>query len=889
MKLLEKRLLRGPNLYTRQSCIWAVIDLEELDRVSSADLPGFTDRLCALLPSLQRHRCSVGAEGGFIQRLVDGTYMGHIIEHVALELQCLAGSDAGFGRTRAIKGRERCYSIVCVYRIEALIGPALDAAVTLVGATVRGDHVSMDAVLDPLRRLVRRHSVGPSTHAILAAAKDYDIPTMRLTDDASLYQLGFGARQQRIQATLTGRTSQIATRIASDKQLTRQLLEQAGIPVPKGVVVRDAEAALREALRLSGPVVIKPADANHGKGVRTCLTEPADITRAFAQARAFSSRIIVEEFIEGEDYRVLIIAGKMVAAARRKPASVIGDGRSSIMMLISAINEDPKRGEGHSKSLTRIAADLHTIEHLAAIGMTLDSVPEAGRRVVLRDNANLSTGGTAEDVTALIHPDTIRACERAARQIDLDVAGVDLLCQDIAAPLAHQGAIVEINAAPGLRMHEMPTLGSPRAVGQAIVRSLFAPKDNGRIPVVAVTGTNGKTTTSLLIANVFRAAGLKTGMATTGGIFIDDTCVRKGDCTGYWSARTVLGSPDVDAAVLETARGGILKRGLGFDYCDVAVVLNVTADHLGLDGIDTIKQMARVKSVVARTARRAVVLNADDSYCVDMTALLRPGVEVVYFSSDAQNPIVQRHREHGGRSVTLQEGDVMVCSPAGREHVLCVDHLAVTLQGRAPHNISNVLAAVAAMVAQGGCPAHAIAAGIQSFRCSTEQNPLRMNVSQVNGVTVLHDYAHNLAAYRALLDTARAMGCRRIVGVVTAPGDRRDTDLAQMAKLCASEVDELVVYEIDDDRSHSQGGTLRILHAGALMAARPEIRVHTVMGAQQAVLTGFTLCAPGDLLLVGGATSLNDLDLLMGQEVQQHAGCQESRQSGMSLAHPVSS
>ncbi|MGE4337000.1 MAG: cyanophycin synthetase [Pigmentiphaga sp.] len=866
MKIIESRLLRGPNLYARQPCIKAVIDLEDLRGVSSADLPRFTERLCSQLPSLRKHRCSVGKPGGFVQRLVDGTYMAHIVEHVTLELQCLAGSQAGFGRTRAMPEHPGCYTVVCAYRIEALIVPALQAAMALVAATARGEPVAVEALLEPLRRLVLRHAIGPSTRAILDAAKERGIPTSRLTDDASLYQLGYGARQQRIQATITGNTSQIATRIASDKQLTRRLLQQAGIPVPRGVVVRDAASAIREARRLSMPVVVKPADANHGKGVRTALTDAADIARAFEQARQFSSRIIVEEFIEGADYRLLIIAGELVAASRREPPCVIGDGSSSIMTLISRLNEDPARGEGHRKALTRIEADRHTIDHLEAKGLTLESVPAAGERVVLRDNANLSTGGSAEDVTAQVHPDTKRACERASRQIGLDVAGVDLVCRDIAMPLAHQGAIIEINAAPGLRMHELPSRGEPRAVGQAIVRSLFGDHDDGRIPIVAVTGTNGKTTTSLLIGSAMRAAGLRTGIATTEGVAIDETRVRQGDCTGYWSARTILGSPEVEVAVLETARGGILKRGLGFDYCDVAVVLNVTADHLGLDGVSTVRAMARVKRVVARSARQAVVLNADDPHCAAMAASLKPGVETVYFAFDAANPVMQSHLARGGRGVFLADGEVVVQSALGSDHLFRADQLAVTLEGRAVHNMANVLAAVAALLVQGSCPRQAIIDGLRDFRCSIEQNPLRMNLSSVNGVTILHDYAHNPAAYRAILDTARAMGCRRIVGVITAPGDRRNSELTRIAKLCAAELDEIVLYEVDERRGRAPGETLGILHAGALAGARPGTPVHAVEGSQQAILAGFQRCSPGDLLLIGGATDLCDLALIAPRE-----------------------
>lgn len=863
MKLIEKRMLRGPNLHSRQPCIKAIIDLEELDGVSSADISGFTEQLCARLPSLQNHRCSVGTPGGFIQRLQRGTYMAHVVEHVMLELQCLAGSDVGFGRARAVKGMPGCYRVICAYRIEPLIGPVLNAAMAFVSALARGESPSLDEVVETLRLLVARHGTGPSTRAILTAAARRGIPATRLTDEASLYQLGYGVRQKRIQATVTGQTSHIATAIACDKQLTRTLLEQAGIPVPLGVVVRDAASAVHEAARLGGPVVIKPADSNHGKGVRTSLTDPGDIADAFEQARRYSSRVIVEEFIEGHDYRVLVVNGKMVAAAQRKPPHVSGDGTSSIRELIATMNDSPERGEGHGKALTRIAVDLHTAAHLQRLGMGLETIPEFGQDIVLRENANLSTGGTAQDVTDRIHPATAHACERAVRQIGLDVAGVDLLCHDIAVPLSEQGAIVEINAAPGLRMHEMPSLGVPRGAGAAIVASLFAEGDDGRIPVVAITGTNGKTTTTLLIASAFMAAGRTTGVTTTEGVFINGDCVSTGDCTGYRSARTVLGSPDVEVAVLETARGGILKRGLGFDHCDVAVVLNVTADHLGLDGVHTVREMALVKSVVAKTARQAVVLNANDPHCVAIAPQLRRGVEVLYFSCTADSRVLHSHLARGGRGVTLHEGKVVLDGPEGRRTLFDIASLAVTLEGRAMHNVANTLAAVAALVAQGDCSFDAIEQGIRSFRCTAQINPLRLNVTQMEGVTVLHDYAHNAAAYRAILDTAHAMGCRRIVGVITAPGDRRDTELRQIARLCAADLDEIVVYEIDQFRGRRAGDVLRVLKEGALAGAPAHVAVHAVMGAQKAICTAFQLCFPGDLLLIGGATRLDDLDGLM--------------------------
>ena len=858
MKIVAKRLLRGPNLYAPWPCLQAVVDLQELDDVPSSALEGFTERLCALLPSLHEHRCSPGVPGGFVQRLRDGTYMAHIVEHVLLELQCLAGSEVGFGRARKLRGAPRQHTIVCAYRVEALVEPALDAALALVSAVAQGQAPDVQALLAPLKKLVARHGTGPSTQAILQAARRRGIPTIRLSDEASLYQLGYGARHKRIQATLTGDTGHVATGIASDKQLTRTLLAQAGLPVPRGMVVSSAADAVRAAASLRGPVVVKPADANHGKGVRTRPHGEAEIVRAYEYARQYSGGVIVETFIEGSDYRVLVVAGKVVAAARREPPCVIGDGAATVAQLIAAENRNPLRGEGHTQPLTRIPVDESTELHLTRQGLTLHTVPGHGVRVYLRDNANLSSGGTAEDVTDRIHPLTALACERAVRQIGLDVAGVDLVCRDIGAPLQEQqGAIIEINAAPGIRMHEFPSAGAPRPAGRAIVDALFPQGQDGRIPIVAVTGTNGKTTTTLLVASAFKAAGLVTGVTTTEGVFIGERLVTKGDCTGYWSARTVLTSPDVQAAVLETARGGILKRGLGYDRCDVAVVLNVSADHLGLDGIHTLDELARVKCVVAASARKAVVLNAEDARCVAMVPRLARGVEVVYFSTDEHNPVLRAHLRQGGRAVYLRDGEVVLATGGGHIGFFRADALAVTLNGRARHNVANTLAAVAALAAQ-GCPHEAIVQGIGSFRCTTESNPLRLNLFDVSGVTVMLDYAHNPAAYRAILHTVRALQPGRVVGVITAPGDRRDAELREVGRLCGAGLDEMLVYETDELRTRERGQTASVLLEGA-RSANPAVPPRCVLDVRQAIGQAFMACRPGDLLLVGCATQVYDL------------------------------
>jgi cyanophycin synthetase len=866
MKIVEKRYLRGPNVYASWPCLKVILSLESLEGVASTDIPGFTDTLIAALPSLHGHRCSTGRAGGFVQRLRDGTYMAHIVEHLMLELQCLAGSSAGYGRTRRVKGRAGLHQVVCAYHIEQLADAAMDAAMALVSGLAQGRDIDAAGTIASLNRIALRHGIGPSTRSIVDAAQARHIPFTRLTGDASLFQLGQGERQRRMQATVTDQTSQIAAQVVSDKQLTRVLLDQAGIPVPRGTAVRNAQEAIKAAARLNGAVVVKPADANHGRGVRTGLVQASDVSTAYAAARQHSRRVIVEEFIQGDDYRILIVGDRMVGASRREAPSVVGDGISTIRQLIERENRNPLRGEGHSRSLTWIPADAPMSEHLAGLGLTPESILPAGQKSSLRDNANLSTGGTAADVTDEVHPATVQACIRAARQIGLDVAGVDLVCRDIRLPLTEQhGAIIEINAAPGIRMHEFPGAGTPRAGGRAIVDSLFPEGEDGRIPVIAITGTNGKTTTTLLVGHTLRFAGLTTGVTTTEGIYLNGETIKRGDCTGYWSARTVLSLVDVQAAVLETARGGILKRGLGFDRCDVAVALNVSADHLGQDGVHTLRQLARVKSIVVATATRAAVLNAEDRYCVAMGQRVRKGVEIVYFSCDPDNAVLRAHLRRGGRAVYVDRNDAVLEGPAGRHMLFSVKGLPVALNGLARHNVANTLAAAAALVAQGHCSLQAIADGLTSFRCTTQTNPLRLNLFKVGRVTVMLDYAHNPEAYRAILATARAMGYRRVVGVVTAPGDRRDAELQQVARICADGLDEMIVYEADDFRGRQPGETSQVLLEAARARADDTIPVCAINPVQSAIRRAYQRCQDGDMLLISCASDVRELELALAQ------------------------
>ena len=854
MHILEQRFLRGPNVHADSPCLLSVLDLEDLYGVSSKDLPGFNEALLALLPSLAGQLLTSGQPGGFAQRLREGTYLARVVEHVTLDLQCLAGAPASYGRTRPVTANPGQFRIVCAYQLENVAEPAFQLAVDIVSALAHGEPFAIDERLAELRDIAARHAIGPSTAAVLAAAQERGIPTLRITEDANLFQLGWGSRQKRLQATTTCETSYVAVRIASDKQLTKALLAEAGVPVPEGATVTSLDEAQRVARNLRTPVTVKPLDGNQGKGVTVNCVAPEEVARAFEFARQYGRRVIVERFVEGRDYRVLVAGGKVAAAARRRPPHVHGDGVHTIRELVEAENRNPARGAGHANILTLIALDEHAQDVLRKQGYSPDSVPAAGVTVELRDNANLSTGGTAEDVTDLLSESTRAMCLRAAAKIGLDVAGIDIVCRDIKVPLDEQrGAVIEVNAAPGIRMHQYPSSGAARDAGDAILDGLMGESD-GRIPVIALTGTNGKTTTTLLIAHTVRMAGLVTGVATTEGVFIDGKTVAKGDCTGYWSARMVLSAPDVDFAVLETARGGILKRGLAFDRCDVGIVLNVAADHLGLDGVDTIEDLAQVKAVIAMSASRAAVLNAEDALCVAMARRVKPGVEVVFFSMEADNPVLLKHLEDGGRGVYLQDNSVVIADGTRHQELLRVESMPVSFGGLARFNIANSLAAAAGLMAAGFSSIQ-IAAGLSTFVSDGRTNPLRTNVFDVRGVTVIVDYAHNAAAYAAMADMARALLPGQLVGIVTAPGDRRDSDLVQIGQVCGERFDELVVYE-SQSRGRPVGEAVDLILRGAERAVGPSDTLHREIEVGAAIRLGLSLCRPGDVLVFACGSSL---------------------------------
>ncbi|WP_137176128.1 cyanophycin synthetase [Massilia sp. HP4] len=842
MRIKEKRLLRGPNLYAANPCLMALVDNV------GAKGRGLAARLLELLPALP---------AAAAVRLADDALLVDALEPVVMELQRLAGAPGGHSATLPVLGQPERRRVVCSYAIEQVAEEALRTAIVLLDALAHDQAFDLDAAIAELRETAEDHAIGTSTGAVVNAALRRGIPALRLTESANLFQLGWGSRQKRLQATITGATNSIAVGIASDKQLTKALLDQAGVPVPEGDVVTTVEAAQRMARRLGRPVAIKPLDANQGKGVTVDCVGPDAVARAFELARKHGRRVIVEEYLRGRDYRVLVTGNKIAAASWRRPPNVTGDGKSTIRELVEIENRNPARGDGHTNILTRITLDALADEALAKQGHDLDTVLEDGVSADLRGNANLSTGGTAEDVTDLLPEETRDICIRAARTIGLDVAGIDIICEDIARPLrAQRGGIIEVNAAPGIRMHQYPSRGTPRDAGDAIVEALFG-GCNGRIPVVAVTGTNGKTTTSLLIEHTVRMAGLRTGVTTTSGVYLNGQLAYEGDCTGYHSARSVLGAPDVDFAVLETARGGILKRGLAYDRCDVSVVLNVSADHLGLDGIDTIDDLAKVKAVVAKRASRAVVLNAEDSYCVQMAGELAEGVEIIYFALDAEDPVLLRHVEHGGRGVYLQDSTIVIASGLRHEALVDVREMPASLGGRARYNIANAMAAAAALTAC-GFDNKEIADGLRGFVSDSKHNPLRSNLFDVDGVTVVVDYAHNCAAYAALAEMARAMSPGRLVGVVAAPGDRRDADLIDIGRTCAAGFDELVIYE-SENRGRPAGDTATLLARGAKLGKIDSEQLQVELDVHRAIRLGLSMCRPGDVLVFGCGSSISEL------------------------------
>lgn len=794
MKIVEIKVLRGPNYWSirRSKLIQMKLDLEELEQRPTNTIPGFKDRLEAMFPSMYSHRCSYSEAGGFFRRVEEGTWMGHVIEHIALELQTLAGMDCGFGRTRGT-GIEGEYFVVFNYMEEEAGVYTAKASVRIAQALVDGVHYNLEEDIQALREIREDTRLGPSTGCIVDEAAKRGIPYIRLNKH-SLVQLGYGVHQKRIRATIASTTSNIAVDIACDKEETKNLLEAAEIPVPKGTVIRT-EAGLQDAVERWGyPLVIKPIDGNHGKGNTTNITTWEQALKAFEAAKQYSRSVIVERFITGFDFRILVINSKFICAALRTPASVVGDGVHNIQWLIDQTNLDPRRGYGHEKVLTQITVDQFTQKMLDEKNYTLETIPAKGELVLLKPTANLSTGGTSTDVTDEVHPANIFMCERIAKIIGLDICGIDIMAQDLRTPITENGgAVLEVNAAPGFRMHIEPAEGLPRNVAEPVIDMLFPDRSNGRIPIIAITGTNGKTTTTRLTAHIAKAAGRKVGYTTSDGVYIQNQLMMKGDCTGPISSQFVLKDPTVDFAVLECARGGILKSGLAFQHCDVAIVTNVASDHIGLGGIHTIEQMAQVKAVVPETVfpHGYAILNADDDLVYQMKKTLK--CNVALFSMDEKNPRIQNHCQAGGLATVYENGYVSILKGTWKIRVLAVKDIPLTYGGKAQHNIANTLPAVLAAYLFKTISIEDIRQALQTFVPSSVLTPGRLNFFHFKKFTMLADFAHNPHGLALLGDFVSRLDYPVKVGVISGTGDRRDEDIRELGAISARYFDEIII------------------------------------------------------------------------------------------------
>jgi cyanophycin synthetase len=846
-----------------------MLDLEELEDYPSDQLPGFTEQLLQLIPTLHDHGCSYSEPGGFVRRLREGTWMGHIVEHIALEIQCLAGTEVSRGKTRSVPNRHGVYDVVYQYGEEQVGLEAGELALRLVRSLLPSH---LPSALPPAERaafdflgerdtLIERAqdlALGPTTAALVSEAQQRDIPAIRL-DQASLVQLGYGKYQQRIRASTTSRTSNIAVETASDKSLSLWLLEEVGIPVPRHALVRSANEAAEAAHLLGFPLVTKPLDVSHGRGVSLNLNSVEDVRQGYEIANQYNRNVLVERFLEGRDFRVLVINNEVAAVAERVPAHVVGDGTRTIAQLVEEVNRDPRRGIGHEKVLTRIRIGQQAERLLAQAGYTLDTVLAPGEVFYLASTANLSTGGTSIDCTTEANYETLELARRAAMVIGLDIAGVDIITPDITQPLREVGGgIVEVNAGPGFRMHLQPSSGQMRNVARAVIEMLFPTGTPSRIPIVSITGTNGKTTVARMVAHILKMHGERVGLTTTDGIYIDGELHMQGDLTGPWSARMVLKDPTIESAVLETARGGILREGLGFDRCNVGAVLNISADHLGLGGIDTLEQLAEVKSLVVEVVRNdgSSVLNADDPLVVAMAR--RAGGRLIYWTmhgGDDASPLVKEHIAQGGVAVVLQpgmRGELIAIYDAEQYIPLLWTHLIpVTLEGKARHNVANALAATAIAYAR-GVSIENIKQGLRTFAPSFYQSPGRLNFFTEYPFRVLVDYAHNPAAFSAVGELISQLrpGSQRVIGVMSVPGDRRNEDIHEAGRIAATLFDLFIVKEDADRRDRAEGETAALLRAGAMAAGMSADHIVTILDELHAVRYALDQGQPNDLVVV---------------------------------------
>ncbi|SDT55421.1 cyanophycin synthetase [Mucilaginibacter mallensis] len=871
MKIENIQVLRGPNIWStnRKKLIQMRLNLQELEHKPTNKIDGFYDRLKALIPTLYEHRCSPGVPGGFFQRIVAGTWMGHVIEHIALEIQTLAGMDTGFGRTRETK-ELGVYNVVFTYLEEKVGIYAAEASVRIAQALITGEEYDLEHDIQQMREIREATRLGPSTGSIVEEAIARDIPWIRLNKQ-SLVQLGYGKNQVRFRATMTEKTSSIAVDIASNKEETKRLLLEQAIPVAKGTTISSVDDVDRAIREVGFPLVFKPLDGNHGRGISINIRNREDAVEAYEFAARISRRVIVERFVTGFDFRVLVIDNKMVAAALRDPAHVKGDGVSTIQQLIDTENTDPRRGYGHENVLTLIDIDRDTLDLLEKKGYNLETIPAKGEKVFVKSTANLSTGGTSVDVTDHVHPQNVFFCERISKIIGLDICGIDIMAKNLTEPLTETGGVVlEVNAAPGFRMHIAPSEGLARNVAGHVIDMLYPYGKSARIPIIAVTGTNGKTTTTRLIAHIVKNNGYRVGFTTSDGIYVQNTMLLKGDTTGPVSSEFILKDPTVDFAVLETARGGILRSGLGFGFCDIGVVTNIQEDHLGLSDIHTLDDLMRVKSVVINSVKKNgwAVLNADNEYCVRIGK--KAECNVTYFSRDENNPVIKAHCKKGGIACVYENGFITILKGDWKIRVERTVLIPLTFGGTVPFMIENVLAATLAAFLW-GFRTEDIKISLETFIPSAAQTPGRMNIFDFKDFKFMIDFAHNPDGFKGIKEFLSHLDSPLKIGIIAGTGDRRDEDIRELGKLSAEMFDYIILRQEKHLRGRTEENILSLLKEG-IRSVDVNKQFEVVPKEIDAIKHAMSLAKPGTFITALSDVIDNAIETVQNYQEQERNG-----------------
>jgi len=844
MRIDEFTVFEGRNIYSHKKCIKMYVDLEGYRDIPTKSIKGFNNKLLKMIPVLSDHRCGIDEEHGFEKRLKEGTYLAHVCEHIILAIQNVLGIDVAYGKSREIE-KDKYYIIYqYMYKNSAIeIGRV---AVDLINSLINQSVYNLEDGMEKIKNMLEQEEIGPSTLAIITEAKKRKIPVTKI-GEGSMFQLGYGKQSKTIEATISHNTSCIAVDIASDKLLTKDILYNQCLPVAEGGEVRNSLDLLIKAEKIGYPIVLKPRFGNQGKGVLVNIKNEKEAIKAYELLSKNFKSVMIEKNVFGRDYRVCVVDGKVVAVSERIPPYVIGNGIWNVKELIDNVNKDTARGEDHEKPLTKIKINDELKTYIGKKGYDLNMVVPKGKRLVLRENGNLSTGGKAVDCTEIICKENIEICERVAKSIGLDVCGVDICCEDISKPITQDGAIIEVNAAPGIRMHHYPSEGSGRNVARAIVDMMFKNKPKS-IPVVSITGTNGKTTTTRLIGYVLGKLGNNVGMTTTGGIYINNKCVYKGDTTGYYSAKTVLMNREVDAAVLETARGGIIRKGLAYDLADVAVITNITEDHLGIDGIETLEDLAYVKALVAEAVKDDgyVVLNADDP--ISITVINRVKSSKIMFSKDKFNPIMRKNIKNGGYGVYIHQEIMYVENDKYIVPIINVKDIKITLEGKLDYNIENAMAACAALIGL-KVDYSTIKDGLTSFYGDEDFNPGRFNIYNVNGTMVVLDYGHNIEGYKAVLKGAKNIGHNRLIGVIGVPGDRTNRSVEEVGKIAGENFDYIYIKEDRDRRGRKSGEIAKLLEKGVIKSGFNSKKISIVLDERDALEKAIDNAGSGDLII----------------------------------------